>query len=254
MIFSMLILNVYSQKLITVPYYNWSNTNTFKSLPSPLVNGYGPLSDSLSKVHHDSVFYVNNGEYYPITCLADYYNWYVREYWFLFDDPGAYEFAYKVKNNLWMAQYICGNNYHGRDYPTRVAISFNGRYIGYNNLSAENVKQTIKADEWSLKHPEKARNLDNDTKTSSEKIDRNNENNSYDEKINRNYEATVNRDLEREKHNKPGIENNNPNTKNVSNTDNRDNSKSAGSSSKRNNNPGNSNSKEEIGNQNNTNR
>lgn len=147
-VFMLIISSVYSQSFHSVPYYDWSSNIAFMVSPSPIIVGYGPLSDSLSKTHHDSIFYEYNGEYYPITSWADYYLWYVNKYWYYFDQPDLYEYYYMAGDDYGMAQYICGRNYHGYFYPARIAISFPGREVYVNYYSAYRVKRRLKNNSW----------------------------------------------------------------------------------------------------------
>ena len=97
------------QKIPQIPYYNWSNPITFNAGKSPIDTGYGFYSDSLSKAHGDSTFYVYNDEYYPIETWADYYRWYINKYWYNFTDPTLYEYYYIIKDDYGMASYIANN-------------------------------------------------------------------------------------------------------------------------------------------------
>jgi hypothetical protein len=132
---SLLITNIYSQSLRVVPYYDWSSRTAFMLSPSPIITGYGPLSDSLSKAHNDSTFYEYNGEYYPIESWADYYNWYVNRYWYNFNQPELYTYYYNAGNDYEMARYICGIYYRESFYPSLIVLSFPGRFVWVNNLS-----------------------------------------------------------------------------------------------------------------------
>ncbi len=145
-------INANSQIIHNIPYYNWSNKVAFMTSPSPLVTGYGLYSDSLSNVNDGINFYEYNGEYYPIETWADYYYWYVKKYWYQFDDPGLYEFYYLAEDDFGMAQYICSNSYRGRMYPTRFVVSFPGRSVYVNNLSRRNIRRCIKNESWENKN------------------------------------------------------------------------------------------------------
>lgn len=152
MVFMLIISSIYSQSFYSVPYYNWSSKISFMLSPSPMITGYGFLSDSLSKIHPDTTFYEYNGEYYPITSWADYYFWYVNKYWYYFDDPGLYEYYYYVGDDYGMAQYICVRNYSGYTFPARIAITFPGRQVYMNDYSAYKVKRRLKNDNWENKN------------------------------------------------------------------------------------------------------
>ena len=137
-----------SQRLHVVPYYNWSNKTSYMVSPSPLITGYGALSDSLSRVYDGTTFYEYNDEYYPINSWADYYFWYVNRYWYQFNEPELYEYFYYAKDDYGMAQYICGANYYGRMYPSRIALSFPGQGVYINNLSRYRIRRCIKTNDW----------------------------------------------------------------------------------------------------------
>ncbi|MCD6555572.1 MAG: hypothetical protein J7K64_00130, partial [Bacteroidales bacterium] len=94
-----------------VPYYKWSDHMTFMLSNQPIITGYGMYSDSLSKVFSGKTFYEYNNEYYPIESWADYYRWYILEYFWFFDEPALYEYFYIKKNDLEMAKYVSGNKY-----------------------------------------------------------------------------------------------------------------------------------------------
>jgi hypothetical protein len=145
-ILGLLTLNAVSQRLYTVPYYDWSNHTAFMLSPSPLISGYGYFSDSLSKAHPDTTFYEYGGEYYPIMSWADYYFWYVRKFWYQFNEPSIYEFYYITGNDYGMAQYICGNYFEGYMYPSRIVVSFPNKFVEVNNLSHYYVRQFLKED------------------------------------------------------------------------------------------------------------
>ncbi len=152
-VFMLIISSINSQPIRNlVTYYNWSNPTSYKVSPSPIINGFGSLSDSLSKAHSDSTFYEYNGEYYPITCWADYYLWYVNKYWYHFDQPDLYEYFYTIKDDYAMARYICDNNFTGPEYPSRIAVSFPGQDICTNNLSKSKLRKNMKSNLWENKN------------------------------------------------------------------------------------------------------
>lgn len=127
-------LSLAAQKMHTVAWYNWSNPITYQLSPSPYITGYGYYSDSLSNANDGVTFYEYNGEYYPVKSWADYYLWYVNEYWFHFIDPELYEYYYMTKNDFEMARYIAGRSYLGRYYPSRICISFVNKEVEINRL------------------------------------------------------------------------------------------------------------------------
>ncbi len=147
-IISMNLSGLFSQSLVTIPYYNWSNKISFMTSPGPVISGYGYLSDSLSRAHNDSTFYEYNGLYYPITCWADYYLWYVDKYWLNFHEPSLYRYYYDAHDDYGMASYICGNYFIGNFYPSRIAIIFPDRIVKVNNLSVAKVEKLIKKNRW----------------------------------------------------------------------------------------------------------
>jgi len=164
----LMISSIYSQTFYRVPYYDWSSKIAFQLSPSPMITGYGPLSDSLSRAHRDTTFYESNGVYYPITSWADYYLWYVNEYWYYFDQPDLYEYYYFAGDDYGMAQFICGTGYHGYLYPARIAITFPGREVYRNYYSVAKVKRRAKNDYWVNKNyvalDEKNKSLINERK------------------------------------------------------------------------------------------
>jgi hypothetical protein len=137
----------YSQKFYTVPYYNWDNHTAFMLSPSPIITGYGPLSEALSKEHNDSTFYEFNGEYYPITSWADYFYWYVNKYWYQFKFPEIYKYCYESKDNYGMASYICGDYFKEYMYPCRIVVTFPRQEVDVNYLSRSCVREYLKMDE-----------------------------------------------------------------------------------------------------------
>lgn len=114
-------LTGWAQFVYKVPYYDWSSTTAFMLSPQPLITGYGPYSDSLSDANNGRIYYVYEDEYYPIQNWADYYYWYTKKYWYLFESPLLYEYYYITGNDLEMAKYIAGY-YHGRYYPSTIVV------------------------------------------------------------------------------------------------------------------------------------
>ena len=128
-------LNLSAQKMRSVEWYNWSNPISYQLSPSPYSVGYGFYSDSLSKINNGATFYEANGEYYQIESWADYYFWYVNEYWYQFQNPELYEYFYGIKDDFQMAKYIAGRSYQGRYYPSDIYLVFNGKEVDYNRLN-----------------------------------------------------------------------------------------------------------------------
>ncbi len=123
------------QNTTSIDYFNWSNPETFKSSPSPIIKGYGYYSDSLSKVFNGKEFYVHNSEYYCIESWADYYYWFTQEYRQLFEDPQIYEYYYFAGDDYGMASYIASNKYQGDFYPSPITLSFKDRIAKTNRLA-----------------------------------------------------------------------------------------------------------------------
>lgn len=125
-----------------IRWFDFSDSSAFRKGPVPLVQAYGPHSDSLSKVH-GGVFYTLGHEYFPIKTAADYYLWFTRRYDFLFrGNVESYELFYIAGDNLSMATYI-SENYKGKRYPIRVSLSMPSNRI-YGNAkqdTATNSKQ-----------------------------------------------------------------------------------------------------------------
>jgi hypothetical protein len=124
------------QTTTSVDYFNWSNPETFKLSPSPIIKGYGYYSDSLSQVFNGKEFYVHNNEYYCIESWADYYYWFTQEYRHLFEDPQIYEYYYFAGDDYGMASYIASNKYQGDFYPSSITLSFADRTSENNRLAS----------------------------------------------------------------------------------------------------------------------
>ncbi|MCB2194768.1 MAG: hypothetical protein KQH79_02855 [Bacteroidetes bacterium] len=127
---------VIGQNTTSVDYFNWSNPETFKVSPSPIIKGYGYYSDSLSQVFNGKEFYVHNNEYYCIESWADYYYWFTQEYRHLFEDPQIYEYYYFAGDDYGMASYIASNKYQGDFYPSSITLSFKERTAETNRLAS----------------------------------------------------------------------------------------------------------------------
>ena len=105
-----------------VPYYNWSNPETFQLSPSPIIKGSGELSDSLLAIFDVESVYECNEEYYLINSWADYYEWYTTKYWFQFELPELYQYYYNIDDEYGMVNFIA-NNFKGSYYPSKIAIT-----------------------------------------------------------------------------------------------------------------------------------
>ena len=156
---SLLLNNIYSQKLYTVSYYKWSDHATFLMSPPPFKTGHGKLSDSLSKAHPDTTFYQLDGDYYPITSWADYYFWYVKKYWYEFINPEVYEFFYHMKNDYGMAKYICSENFIGEKYPSGFVLSFPDKEVDQNLMNRTNMKNPYYSHERGYYQPNNSDSL-----------------------------------------------------------------------------------------------
>lgn len=138
-LFTMLLLAssaVFSQST-TINYANWSDPNTFKGSPSPLIKGYGYYSDSLSKVFDSKIFYEYNNEYYCIESWADYYYWFIKKYRHMFEEPQLYEYYYLCNNNFGMASYIASSKYLGKYYPSSIQVKFDNLLVEDNRLNTD---------------------------------------------------------------------------------------------------------------------
>lgn len=114
----------------------WDDPMIFSSNP-PLINGYGEYSDSLAKAYEGYKFYECNDEYYGIATLADYYYWFVNEYYWKFNQPEIYEYYYITGNNLEMMKYIYSDNYTGDYYPVNITVEDEGLQEYINNRIKE---------------------------------------------------------------------------------------------------------------------
>jgi len=121
-----------------IEHYKWSDVTTFKLNNSPSITGYGSKSDSLSKAHNDSTFYVYNGEYYPIATWADYYRWYVKEYSYKFAEPQLYEYYYMSKNDYGMASFIAEAGKNNKRTNPQIAILFEGKEYDSDDYRKKN--------------------------------------------------------------------------------------------------------------------
>lgn len=126
-------LNLIGQTNV-VPYYNWSNPTTFSTSSSPLIYGYGELSDSLSKEYNCRMVFAYNEDYYLINSWADYYLWYTKKYHHQFDSPQLYEYYYLTNDDLEMSRFVA-QNFIGYYYPSKIVISFPGKEIEQNYLA-----------------------------------------------------------------------------------------------------------------------
>lgn len=130
-------LGLFSQSAITIEYYNWSNPTTFNLSPSPVINGYGVYSDSLSKAYNGKTFYEYNNEYYCIESWADYYYWFTQAFRYKFEDPQLYEYYYFSNDDYGMASYIASNKYLGKYYPSNILLTFKDKSLKNNRLQTD---------------------------------------------------------------------------------------------------------------------
>jgi len=164
-------LSIFSQ--IKIAHYKWSDPTSFKLSPSPKITGYGYYSDSLAKLFDGKTFYVHNGEYYLIESWADYYYWFVKEYWFKFQDPQLYEYYYWGADDYGMASYIASNKYLGKYYPSSVFVDFGDKpllnnrlaeseYLVTNDEEIEALKRELESDKKELKTDKKEKDITKD--------------------------------------------------------------------------------------------
>ena len=172
-------LSIFSQTLTTIDYYKWSDPEAFQLSPSPRITGYGYYSDSLSKIFDGKTFYEHNGEYYLIESWADYYYWFVKEYWFKFQDPQLYDYYYWGADDRGMASYIASNKYLGKYYPSSIFVDFGDKPL-LNNRLAENeyfadddkeieaLKKELESDKKELKSDKKENDIKKDNSVKKE--------------------------------------------------------------------------------------
>jgi len=104
----------------------WYDSASFFQGPAPLIVGYSALSDSLSKAHEVPIIFENEGKYYRINSLADYYFWFTRKYAFLFrKSKDLYEEIYYEGNSFELARFV-KENYKGRKLPVKFRFPYNG--------------------------------------------------------------------------------------------------------------------------------
>jgi hypothetical protein len=134
----------FSQNTQLIPHFNWSNPTTFKISASPIITGYGIKSDSISKANDNKIFYKYDNAYYEISTWADYYNWHVKEYWYLWETPEAYQYYYLTNDDYAMSAFVA-THFTGSYYPAKVQPTYNGKIIGMNySKYAVNEKQINK--------------------------------------------------------------------------------------------------------------
>ncbi len=131
----LVVLCAKSQTITSIDFFKWSDPITYELSQEPYISGYGYYSDSLSNVFENKDFYEYNNEYYCIESWADYYYWYTKKYWHLFDNPAVYEYYYWTKNDLGMASYIASYRYRGEYYPSTIKLIFKDETIP-NRLSS----------------------------------------------------------------------------------------------------------------------
>lgn len=105
----------------TIGWTEWTDTLAFRNGPIPLMQEYGPQSDSLSQIY-GGVFYNIEQVYYPILTVADYYLWFTRRYDFLFrSDIATYEQYYVEGDHKGMIKYV-SENYKGKKFPIKIDL------------------------------------------------------------------------------------------------------------------------------------
>lgn len=175
-----LFFTAFNQTITKVDYFKWSDPITFKLSPSPHITGYGYYSDSLSNVFENKDFYEYNNEYFCIESWADYYYWYTKKYWHLFENPAVYEYYYWTKNDLGMASYIASYNYKGEYYPSSIKLVFKNKEI--ENRLATNKYIATNDREFSRLKDQKIHNGPNKSVTTNKKTPEN----KYDRGLNAN--------------------------------------------------------------------
>ncbi len=100
-------------------YGDFDDPDTFEKSPRPFVTGYGEYSDTLKSIYGVD-FYEMEGEYIPIRSWADYYYWYINTYFWLYTEPGLYQFYYLAGNNQEMVKYIFSDKYKLNKFPAAM--------------------------------------------------------------------------------------------------------------------------------------
>lgn len=107
-----------------VLWFDWYDSAAFFQGPRPITEGYGPLSDSLSKSNNGVTIFEFNRQYYKINCLADYYFWFTQKYDYLFrKSPKIYERIYYAGDSFGLAQFV-KKNYKGRRLPVKFRFPY----------------------------------------------------------------------------------------------------------------------------------
>ena len=131
---TLIFLSISSFAQDRLSWWQWSDENVFSLQKQPIIQRFGPESDSLKNTFGVD-FYELDGTYYSVANWADYYYWYVNAYWFLFNNPELYIHAYLSDNDLLMVSYVAGNNYLSNFYPSSFILN-EDRQIGTNYLSS----------------------------------------------------------------------------------------------------------------------
>ncbi len=107
-----------------VPWHSWYDSTSFFQGPKPIIEGFGPLSDSISQVYGGVVVFEHDRRYFRINCLADYYFWFTKKYRYLFrKDVAIYEQIYFTGDSFGLARFI-KENYKGRKLPARFRYPY----------------------------------------------------------------------------------------------------------------------------------
>lgn len=107
--FLMLIMIAFSAQAQTqqaVHYSKISDPVFFKTMAQPWITGYGQYSDSLANLNNGTIFFEHNGTYFPITTWADYHRWFIKKFWYKFEEPALFEYFYLTENDYGMALYL----------------------------------------------------------------------------------------------------------------------------------------------------
>jgi len=121
LIFTFNISFLYGQKEVVIHMNNWDSPVAFDLSTPPLIIGYGPESENLSKIYNVQFYFYDNN-YYKISSWADYYLWYTQKYHFEFTNPELYQNSYDNGDNLAMIKFIKGNIKTDR-FPSVIILS-----------------------------------------------------------------------------------------------------------------------------------
>lgn len=107
-----------------VTWHNWYDSTSFFQGHKPIIEGFGPLSDSLSQLHGGVTIFEYNRQYYRINCLADYYFWFTKKFDYLFrKDVSIYEEIYFSGDSFGLATFV-KKNYKGKRLPLKFRYPY----------------------------------------------------------------------------------------------------------------------------------